>query len=1005
MTTAPDKSYVCPILVGRTTQLQAIDRLTQTAKMGETSAVLISGEAGIGKSRLLSEAVVRASANTFRVLKGDCFEGGRSLPYSAILEMLRTNLTQRSAEQIKGDLGPDATAIVELLPELASLNLADLPAAPSLDPEQEKRRLFHALLRVLFRLAGQQPLLAVVEDLHWSDETTLEFLQFLCRYPSGAAPSSRLLIVMTYRSDEVQPPLAHFLAELDRTRSAVELPLERLTAAETDVMTRAILDLHQPARRDFLEALHAVTNGNPFYVEEVIKTSLSRSPGTRLAFDAGSYQVDLERVPRTVQDALRQRLTLLSQPARGLLDVAAVSGMRLDIDLLRGLLDEDDHAFLLLLRELVAAQLIVEEREGFLFRHALTRQAVYTQLLSIERRELHRKIAETMERLHGESPEQLDMHVGGLAYHFYEAEAWDKALRYSERAGERADALSTPAAVVEHLSRARESARRMSLKPSSRTLRLLANAYEVLGEFQQAQAAMEAALEAALRDGDQSEQWRALIGLGVIWSPRDYDRAGEYWRDALALARDIGDETLVAHSLNRVGNWHLNVEQPVEAVRDHEEALRTFERLDDVGGIAETVDLLGMTWYLGADMRRSRAYYERSLLLFEQLHDNQGYTSSLSTLSVCAPVYHTDTLPPSVTVAEAKEWLERAHATARQLSWRAGEAYVSLNLGLALGPAGEYGRALDSALSAVAIAEEIGHLAWTSAALWTLGNIQLDILNLDAARSSLERAYATAQQTGSLHWRRCTAGSLARCYLRLGSHDLAKEVLEATLQLAGPPRTLGERTVQAARVELALDGEDPGTAQRLLAGLLETAALGGACPPRLGKLGGDALRLLGDRVGAEAAYRSAAEQAEAQNQRGLQWRIHAALSRLYRETGQRSRASEARHLATVLIDRLAESISDGTQRQAFLEAATAQLPPPLTPRQAATIAFGGLTQREREIAALIAGGSSNAAIAKELVVSERTVETHVTNILAKLGFSSRSQIAAWAVENGLITRT
>jgi DNA-binding CsgD family transcriptional regulator len=404
-------------------------------------------------------------------------------------------------------------------------------------------------------------------------------------------------------------------------------------------------------------------------------------------------------------------------------------------------------------------------------------------------------------------------------------------------------------------------------------------------------------------------------------------------------------------------------------------------------------------------MRRSRAYYERALSLFERLQDNYGYTSSLSTLSVCAPVYHTDTLPPSVTVAEAVEWLERAHGLARQLSWRAGEAYASFNLGLVLGPAGEYGRALDGALNAVAIAEEIGHLAWTSAGLWTLGSIQLDLLELGAARTSLERAHATAQRTGSMHWRRCTAGSLARCYLRLGSHDLAKAVLDAALPLSGPPRTLGERTVQAAYVELALARGDGETAQRLLAGLLDAPALDGASPPRLGKLSGDALLLMGDRIGAEATYRGAAEQAEAEGQRGLLWRIHGALSRLYRETGQRSRASEERHLATVLIERLAESIADAGQRQAFRETAVAQLPPPLTPRQAATVASGGLTQREREIAGLIAGGSSNAEIAKQLVVSERTVETHVTNILAKLGFSSRSQVAAWAVANGLISRT
>jgi DNA-binding NarL/FixJ family response regulator len=1005
MNSAPERSYICPVLIGRSAQLESLDRAMRQALRGGRVAVLLSGEAGIGKSRLASEAIARATAEGFLVLKGDCYESGHSVPYSAILEMLRTYVSGRSTEQAVNDLGPEATEILKLLPEIAWSAPSESAAVPQLDAEQEKRRLFQALLRVISRLGAQRPVLILIEDLHWSDQTTLEFLLFLCRYPKGQSPAARLWILLTYRSDEAQSALSHFLAELDRTRSAVELALNRLTLAETDVMTRAILDLHQPARREFLQALHGVTNGNPFFIEEVLKASFGRHrSASRLVEDQTSYGIDVDQVPRTVQDALRQRLAQLSERARRLLDVAAVAGMRLDIDLLGEFTQQEAETLLAPLKELVAAQLIVDEEAGFAFRHALTRQAVYSQLLRIERRQLHRHIGEARERLYQASPQQQEMHIGELAYHFCEAEAWDKALPYCERAGELANELSTPVAVIQHLSRAREAARRISRTLSPRVLRLLANAYEVVGEFEHARATMEAALEAAVQQSDDREQWQALIGLGMIWCSRDYLKTGELWRSALELARALADQSLLARSLNRVGNWYLNREAPVDAVQHHEEALRIFERVGDIGGIAETVDLLGMAWFVGGDLIRSRAHYERALPLFEQLHDTQGYASSLATVSVCAPVYHTDTLSPAVTFTQGAEWLEQARRLTRDIGWRSGESYALIDLGLVLGPAGQYGRALECTRGGLAIAEEIGHLQWMSCALWTLGSIQLDLLDLAAARTTLERAYATATETGSLHWTRVSAGSLARCYLAVGDMAHAEAVLEETRDTGAGYRTLGQRAIGTARVELALASKRPDRATGLVESMIHSAAGEHVASPRLASLRADALVLLDDRYGAEATYLDAAEQARRQGQRGQLWRIHAALSRLYRAMGQRSHSLEHRQIAQDVIDDLAETVPDAVQRETFRATAALCFPPQATARQAAKVAFGGLTEREREVAVLLARGLTNAEIATTLVISERTVETHITNILAKLRFSSRAQIAAWTVESGLIPR-
>ena len=256
-------------------------------------------------------------------------------------------------------------------------------------------------------------MLLVVEDLHWSDDLSLEFLQYLAR---GVAPHA-LAMLLTYRSDEVQPRLRHVLAQLDRERLAQEVTLTPLTREEVGAMLRATFALQRPLRAEFLEAIYSLTEGNPFFVEEVLKSLVAA--GQIFYTDGGWERKSLEElhIPRSVQDAVQQRVEQLSMDAQQVLQLAAVAGRRFDFGLLQHLTRFDEQALLRLIKELIAAQLVVEESaEQFAFRHALTRQAIYTSMLARERQALHRQIAETLEQLY---PDSLDAHLGDIAYHFY----------------------------------------------------------------------------------------------------------------------------------------------------------------------------------------------------------------------------------------------------------------------------------------------------------------------------------------------------------------------------------------------------------------------------------------------------------------------------------------------------------------------------------------------------------------------------------------------------------
>jgi predicted ATPase len=258
-------------------------------------------------------------------------------------------------------------------------------------------------------------------------------------------------------------------------------------------------------------------------------------------------------IPRSVQDAVQQRTDRLGENARQVLILAAVAGRRFDFALLQHLTRQDEGQLLQSMKELIAAQLVVEEsEEQFAFRHALTRQAVYAELLVRERRALHRSIAETIERLYAPA---LEAHLADLAYHFYEAGAWEQALEYGQRAGKKAQAMYAPRVAIEQFTRALHATHHLGRVAPSKIFQARGQSYETLGEFEQARADYERAWEAAHAVHDQSAEWGSLVALGFLWAGRDYAQTGTYYRQALELARGMGEPLPLAHSLNRMGNW------------------------------------------------------------------------------------------------------------------------------------------------------------------------------------------------------------------------------------------------------------------------------------------------------------------------------------------------------------------------------------------------------------------------------------------------------------------
>ncbi|WP_165360915.1 AAA family ATPase [Candidatus Chloroploca sp. Khr17] len=980
-------SVICPVLVGRASQVATVARLCSHVQGGSGTTLLITGEAGVGKSRLASEAVAYASATHWVTLRGGCSEAEQSIPFGVLVDMLRAySLGQPSISLVQA-LGSDLPILAPVLPELAS-QPASLAGATALD----KQLIFPAIVRLCAQLARSGGLLVLFEDIHWCDEVSLELLLYLARHTTVLP----VLLVATYRSDEVGPELRRLLAQLDRQRLAVEIALARLAPPEVDAMLRAIFDQSHPIRAEFLSTLYTLTEGNPFFVEETLKTMLATG---EIFYTDGRWErkpVGELQIPRSVEEALHRRNQQLSPPARELLTLAAVAGRHFDFSLLQRITGWGEDELLLRLKELLAAQFLVEESaDQFAFRHALTRQAALSLLLARERRQLHRLIALTLADL---ATEQTDMPVADLAYHCFEGELWVEALAHARVAAERALALFAPAAAHAHSERAVIAAERSGRSPDQSLHLLRGRAASLLSRFTAARTDLEAALSLAQGAGDQRCVWEALVALGDLWATRDYRLTGDYFAHALDAARALDAPAVLAATLNHIGNWHMNQERPTEALALHREALAIFEQLDDRQGIAQTYDLLGIASYNACDLIGGRAHYERAIAIWRALDDRRGLLLSLGGLSLASDyrleIGHAD-------VAQSLVWADDCVQISRPLGWRDGEALALILRGLVQIQGGAYGPALTDLRDALAIAEEIEHRGWTADSLHGLGKLYLDLLALEEAHACLTRSLELAGELNSMIWERHSAALLAIVYIAQGELERADTLLATASGDADQPPTLASRLLLAARVERALAGGTPREALALLSNLVEGTTNGGAVgttAPHLHYLRGRALAAVGQLSAAAIELECARDAARAQGRPELLWRTHGDLARVYGALGRPAEGGREAAAAREVVSSLAHALAkteDSPEATRLAEQFT-QRALALLPTLARTVFT--LTPREREVATLVAEGKSNREIADALVLSERTAERHVANILAKLGVSSRTQIAVWVTQ-------
>jgi DNA-binding CsgD family transcriptional regulator len=504
---------------------------------------------------------------------------------------------------------------------------------------------------------------------------------------------------------------------------------------------------------------------------------------------------------------------------------------------------------------------------------------------------------------------------------------------------------------------------------------------------------------------DVGEQWQAFLDLGFAWDGIDYERTRSYYQQAFDLAQSSGKPLLIARSSNRIGNWHMNMEQPEEGLRYQQQALAIFVQANATEDIIENHILIHYSGLFVGDLV-GLSHFRQAIALARQSDNRYGLSAARGD-PLCSPMHSTDTMLSTLSLDEASDHVEEAGQLARTIGWRLNEAITSTWRAGIANARGDFGAARRFAEEGVAIAEEMAHPEWQSSNLYELGNIASDTYDYDAAKAYLEHALGLAKEMRSLHFQRVMAGRLAGVLALSGQCEGARATLARVVAPDEPMLTPGQRECWYGYARIALSEGNPRTALDILQRLASAASAPAFSDvPWLALLGGEALLDLGHFEEAATLLGDAYRVAQAEEWRLLIWRLGALWGRALYARGAVDEAAQIWAESRTYAETLAASIPKESERAAFLQGVSTAIPTlttlslPQSPRQPPRAA-GDLTRRELEIARLVALGQKNRQIARALIISEETATVHVKHILHKLQFTSRSQIAAWVVDQRL----
>lgn len=778
---SPLEQLVRDTMVGRSGEFAQLQQQWQLAEQGRAHLVLLSGEPGVGKTRLAAELIQAVQSRGAPALRGGCYEYEATTPYLPFVEALRDWVHNTSAEQLREILGDTAAEIAKLAPEIET-KLGALSASPPLSLNEERLRLFDHVARVLRNIAAPRGLVLFLDDLHWADQGTIHLLHYLLRHLRG----DRVLLLGAYRQVELDRahPLAAALIDWNREHLATRIFLSRLSRADTGALVAALFG-QESISDEFVQSLFRETEGNPFFIEEVVKALIEQGQIYRENNQWQRRQIAELAIPQSVKEAIGRRLSRLTENCLDALRTAAALGKIFPFVELRAVVATNEDQLLDALDEANAAQLVrADANDAFAFTHDKIREVLYEELNPIRRRRLHQRIGEGLEKLYP-AP---NGHISDLAYHFTQSGDLGKSLDYSVRAAQNAERVFAHDDALKFYQQAREAAD--TLQRADALMHIdeqIGDVYRVRGDITPAVVQYE---QAYTRASTIAQRAALNVKIGMAYAPVGDMRGMAALESALGELDPQSQPAQYASALALIGRYHHYHTHHTRAIEYLERALALAEPLDDVEALGNIYSFFSGAYQHLTRYEESNAWAQRSIEFGKSKNYPEaiaiGYEFLAENAFGCG--YWEDTI----------RFAQRDREIGAKISSLARVGWAEMCLTSGQRGLGDLRAAVASALRGLEVAEQIGESRLASWIEPELARALADLGEYDDAKKFAEQGLVHSEALGQIVLRVWAIHGLAYAHLRQQQFETAADLYKQCFEILGASENRVARNFIAA---------------------------------------------------------------------------------------------------------------------------------------------------------------------------------------------------------------
>jgi tetratricopeptide (TPR) repeat protein/KaiC/GvpD/RAD55 family RecA-like ATPase len=808
-------------LIDRVEEMDLLREAADRAVRGEGGVVFLHGEAGIGKTRLARELGAYARSQGMQVLSGRCpalFRMDGVPPYVLWEEVIKDYLEVCTPEQLFRVIGSYPIEVSKLVPELKQ-KLRTFPQSFPLSPEHSRDRLFEAVSQFITKISKEAPLLVILDDLQWTDQSSLLLMHYLAR---GVYKES-LLILGAYRDTYVDEkhPLSPVLTELNRERLLQSVPLRRLSFGDLSEMIERILEQDDVAK-EFCELVYEKTRGNPFFVEEVIKSLKEEEIIYREKNKWKIKKVSRIEFPKTVKSVIKKRISRLDDESQKVLTMASFVGKDFTFEALCGVTEVEEDKLLVIMEKMLKTGLVKERivrgEDVCSFADIIVRDIVYEEVSRLRRKRLHGVVGRALEKVYAKN---IDEHFGELAYHFLEGGDKNKALDFFLKAGKKAQKIYAYDEAFSYFQHALEllEEKEGNLEQKARVIERLGDLKMWLGEFDAGveYANKSLALWNQLGDEKNVARLHAKMASGFWGVAGDWEKASEQHRMALEILEKQAESVELASLYEDISHMLWRRGKSAEALPWAQKALELAERLSNSKVLAGCYANLGISKMHSGELEKASKYFEQGLKIalpnndianvirlynnlasaywsmgefqkmFETAQEGSEYAKRVGALyglpwldSLLGASYgFMGELQKAVSIFE--DILALAKRT-RHTVHISGAMY---GLGVCYQVLGEWDKSLQYVMEALDIAKKVGEYQFSGEATLLLGELFMEMEDYVEAEKYFNESNSIYERAGDTDAQFATVfPALAQLHLEKGEIEKAKELIEETYDYA-----------------------------------------------------------------------------------------------------------------------------------------------------------------------------------------------------------------------------